>query len=67
MKKIALYIVILGLALSYSCKKEENKLVNTIFKGQLVLNGTDEPIEISNELPRPKVAIYGEKRITTMI
>jgi hypothetical protein len=62
MKKIALYIVILGMALSYSCKKDENKLVHTTFKGQLVLNGTDEPIEISNELPRPKVAIYGEKK-----
>jgi hypothetical protein len=62
MKKIAIFIVILGMALSYSCKKDENKLVNTIFKGQLVLNGTDEPIEISNEQPRPKVAIYGEKK-----
>ncbi|OIP00043.1 MAG: hypothetical protein AUJ98_09265 [Bacteroidetes bacterium CG2_30_33_31] len=60
MKKIAIYIVILGMALSYSCKKEENKLVNTIFKGQLVVNGTDEPIEISNEIPRPKVAIYSD-------
>lgn len=62
MKKIAIFIVILGMALSYSCKKDENKLVHTTFKGQLVLNGTDEPIEISNELIRPKVAIYGKKK-----
>jgi hypothetical protein len=56
MKKIAIYIIILGLALSYSCKKD--RVLSTNISGQLRTNGTEEPIKMSVELQRPTVILY---------
>jgi len=45
MKKIAIFIVILGMALSYSCKK--NDKVQTQISGTLMTNGTNDPVQLS--------------------
>jgi len=57
MKKIAIVILVLGIALSYSCKKEE-KRVSTTITGTLIVNGTNDPIKISKELKKPQVVLY---------
>jgi hypothetical protein len=56
MKKIAIFIVILGMTLSYSCKKD--KLSTTIISGQLRTNGTEDVILMNTEIDRPTVDIY---------
>jgi len=58
MKKIAIVILVLGIALSYSCKKEEGKEVSTTIMGQLRTNGTQDPIKVSVEIDNPIVTIY---------
>jgi len=56
MKKLAIYIIVLGIAFSYSCKKD--KIVNTTISGTLITNGTNDPIIISTELPYPIVILF---------
>jgi hypothetical protein len=60
MKKIAIIILVLGIAFSYSCKKEEGKEVSTTIMGQLRTNGTQDPIKVSVEIDNPIVTIYHE-------
>ncbi|MCK5856089.1 MAG: hypothetical protein KAG64_01290 [Bacteroidales bacterium] len=57
MKKIAIVILVIGIVLSYSCKKEEKKVATTI-NGTLIVNGTNDPIKISTELKKPQVILY---------
>jgi len=57
MKKIAIYIIVLGIAFSYSCKKD-GKEVSTTISGQLRTNGTEDIIKISTELSLPKIDVY---------
>jgi len=57
MKKIALFIIFIAIALSYSCKKED-KTVSTTINGTLIVNGTNDPIKISKELRKPEVVLY---------
>ena len=57
MKKIALFIIFIALALSYSCKKED-KTVSTSIQGTLIVNGTNDPIKISKELKKPTILLY---------
>jgi len=57
MKKIAIVILVLGIALSYSCKKE-GKMVQTTINGQLRTNGTNDKIRMSVEISRPIVKLY---------
>jgi len=61
MKKIAIIILVLAVAFSNSCKKEEHIKVITIFKGQLRTNGTEDAIRMSIELDRPIVEIYTKR------
>ncbi len=56
MKKIAIFILVLGIAISYSCEKNEK--VKTTISGQLLTNGTTDPIRISQELARPRVVLF---------
>ena len=56
MKKIVILIVILGIALSFSCKKTELEEITT-FKGRVLTNGTED-IVLSNNGEMPLVAIY---------
>jgi len=56
MKKIAIFILVLGIAISYSCEKNEK--VQTTISGQLLTNGTTDPIRISQELTKPQVALF---------
>ncbi len=58
MKKIAIVILVLAVALSYSCKKEEGKEVSTTISGQLRTNGTQDPIKVSVEIDNPIVTVY---------
>ncbi len=60
MKKIAIVILVLGIALSYSCKKE-GKMVQTTINGTLLTNGTNDKIKISAEIPHPTVKLYEQK------
>ena len=55
MKNIAIVILVLGIALSYSCKK--NKKVQTTISGTLITNGTNDPIILSTELEKPRVVL----------
>jgi len=57
MKKIAICIIVLGIAFSYSCKKD-GKEVSTTISGQLRTNGTEDIIKISTELSLPKIDVY---------
>jgi len=56
MKKIALFVIFIAIALSYSCKKEVGK-VSTTISGTLLTNGTNSPIKVNKELKRPIVSI----------
>ena len=57
MKKIAIIILVIVIALSYACDKDIEK-VSTTIKGQLRINGTENPIKVSKELSKPEVGIY---------
>ncbi len=57
MKKIAIVVLVLGIAFSYSCKKETKNLHTTI-NGTLLTNGTNDKIKISTELSLPMVKLY---------
>jgi len=57
MKNIAIIILVLGIAFSYSCKKE-GKSVQTTITGTLLTNGTNDKINISIEIDRPYVKLY---------
>lgn len=57
MKKIAIVVLILAVAFSYSCKKE-GKMVQTTITGTLLTNGTNDRIKISVEIDRPQVKLY---------
>ncbi len=57
MKKIAIVILILVIAFSFSCKKE-GQMVKTTINGQLRTNGTQDPIKVNIELDKPLVTIY---------
>jgi len=57
MKKIAIYIIVLGIAFSYSCKKEI-KLVRTQISGRLLTAGTNNAIIMSSEEEHPKVILF---------
>ena len=57
MKKIAIVILILVIAFSFSCKKETKNLHTTI-NGTLLTNGTNDKIKISTELSLPMVKLY---------
>jgi hypothetical protein len=56
MKKIAIFIVIVGMALSYSCNK--NDKVQTQISGTLMTNGTNDPVHLSTELSNPSVILF---------
>lgn len=56
MKKIAIIIIVLGMAFSYSCKKD--KEVSTSISGQLRTNGTEDIIKMSTEVSHPVVVLY---------
>jgi len=56
MKKLAILIIAIGIAFSYSCKK--NKKVQTQISGTLITNGTTDPIRLSAELPKPVVMVF---------
>jgi len=61
MKKITILLIMISVAFSYSCKKEDDHIkVKTVFRGQLRTNGTEDAVLMSNELARPYVAIMGE-------
>ncbi len=60
MKKIAIVVLVLGIAFSYSCKKE-GRMVQTTINGQLRTNGTNDKIIISAEIARPQVKLYEQK------
>ena len=60
MKMIAIIILVLGIALSYSCKKE-GRMVKTTINGQLRTNGTNDKIKMSIEIDRPQVKLYEQK------
>ncbi len=60
MKKIAIVILVLGIALSYSCNKE-GRMVQTTINGTLLTNGTNDKIKISAEIPHPTVKLYEQK------
>ena len=56
MKKIAILILVLGIALSYSCKKD--KIVSTTISGQVRTNGSQDIIRMNTELDQPVLNIY---------
>lgn len=56
MKKIAIILFVLGIALNYSCEKNEK--VQTTISGTLMTNGTNDPIHLSSELPNPEVIVF---------
>jgi hypothetical protein len=56
MKKVVIIILVLGIALSYSCKK--NRKVQTSINGTLITNGTNDPIKLSPELKSPRVVLF---------
>ena len=56
MKKIGIIILVLGIAFSYSCKKD--KKVQTSISGTLITNGTNDPIRLNTELPNPIVILF---------
>ncbi len=60
MKKLAIVILVLGIALSYSCNKE-GRMVQTTINGTLLTNGTNDKIKISAEIPHPTVKLYEQK------
>ena len=57
MKKISLIILVLIIALSYSCTKEEKKLPTSIY-GILEVNGTNDAIKIAEGAKKPQVILY---------
>jgi hypothetical protein len=57
MKKIAIIILVIVIALSYACDKEAKNLHTTI-NGTLLTNGTNDKIKISTELSLPIVKLY---------
>ena len=61
MKKIAILLIALTVAFSYSCKKEEGKEVKTSISGFLLTNGTSDKILMNNELDRPIVKLYEQQ------
>jgi len=56
MKKIAILLIALTVAFSYSCKKEGKK-VQTSISGTLITNGTNDPIKISGKLDKPQAVL----------
>jgi hypothetical protein len=57
MKKLAIIIIVLGVAFSYSCDKNGRK-VQTSISGTMITNGTNDPIRLSVELPNPRVVVF---------
>jgi len=57
MKKIAILLIALTVAFSYSCKKEGKK-VQTSISGTLITNGTNDPVQLTKELPNPIVILF---------
>ncbi len=60
MKKIAILLIALTVAFSYSCKKE-GKNVQTSTSSTLITNGTNDKILMNNELDRPIVKLYEQQ------
>lgn len=56
MKKIAIILFVLGIALNYSCEKNEK--VQTTISGTLMTNGTNDPVQLSTELSNPEVIVF---------
>ncbi len=56
MKKTAIIILVLGIALSYSCNKD--KIVSTTISGQVRTNGSQDIIRMNSELDQPELNIY---------
>ena len=57
MRKITLLtIVLIGIALSYACNK--NNKVQTQISGTLITNGTSDPLQLSTELSNPEVVLF---------
>jgi hypothetical protein len=56
MKKIAILLLLIGIAFSYSCKKNEK--VQTTITGTLITNGTNDPVQLSTEMPNPVVILF---------
>ena len=57
MKKTSIFVILVTIALSWSCKKEVGK-VSTTISGQIRTNGTEEPIKVSKEVSKPVLSIY---------
>jgi len=56
MKKITILLIMISVAFSYSCEKNEK--VKTNIRGRLLTNGTNDPIRISQEIEKPRVALF---------
>lgn len=61
MKKVAIVILVLAVAFSYSCAKEGKKVKTTI-SGTLLTNGTNDKIKMTVEIERPTVKLYEQKQ-----
>ena len=57
MKKTSIFVILVTIALSWSCKKEVGK-VHTTINGQLRTNGTEDVIKMPADLARPIVKLY---------